>query len=156
MQRKSYAWAALEGGGRGQLSPCTVHPAPDSPSCQDDDAVPFYCFQLCYSLTVFKLRHLSTKTLFSSIGPVVKSLLDIPVKCVLQINIGLCCGFLTSYRHRYFSFLTFEHTTVSIFFCHQFLGSAPHGSSRDHTMFQNGFVITSVVHDVIRSTNNVT
>ena len=108
MQRKSYAWAALEGGGRGQLSPCTVHPAPDSPSCQDDDAVPFYCFQLCYSLTVFKLRHLSTKTLFSSIGPVVKSLLDTPVKCVLQINIGLCCGFLTSYRHRYFSFLTFE------------------------------------------------
>jgi len=131
--------------GKGSAVPMYRPSCPDSPSCQDDDAVPFYCFQLCYSLTVFKLRHLSTKTLFSSIGPVVKSLLDIPVKCVLQINIGLCCGFLTSYRHRYFSFLTFERSAVSIFFCHQFLGSAPHGPSRDHTMFQNGFVITSVV-----------
>jgi len=134
MQRQSYAWAALGRGGRGQLSPCAVHPAPDFPSCQDDNAVPFYCFQL-YSLTVFKLRHLSTKTLFSSIGPVVKSVLDTPVKCVLQINIGLCCGFLTSFCHRYSSFLTFERSAVSIFFCHQFLGSAPHGPSRDHTMF---------------------
>ena len=44
---------------------------------------------------------------------------------VLQINTRLYYGLLTFFHHRCFSFLTFERSEASIFFCPQALGFAP-------------------------------
>ena len=78
--------------------------------------------QIEYSFKMFRLRYLST--LLNSIGPVVKSLLDIPVK-VCVANKYIHYGLLNFFHDRYFSFLAFERSDASIFFCPQALSFAP-------------------------------
>ena len=102
-----------------------MHPAP---SCPPVIGMTMLCGLLLfltlakqteYSVKVFRLRRESTLFINAQFNrPSAKSLLDIPVKACVADKYTLRTTF---FRHQYFSFLAFERSATSIFFCPQAL-----------------------------------